>query len=236
MKLEHFINIINTMTVKGSEELNNLTAWILILGFAVSSSLDNLGVGISYGIRGIRIGFLSNLTIAIICFLLSMTGIISGQWLSKVLPGIFPILVGALLLFIVGIRIILLAVPRKKQKISQAPDEEKSGTGSIKAILQNPETADADKSGSIGLGEAVILGIALAANAVTNGVGAGLIGLSPLAISLTAAFGSYITVWLGVALGRKVAGVRIGNFTLGQFSTALSGVIILCIAYNSLFG
>ncbi|HAS00579.1 MAG TPA: sporulation membrane protein YtaF, partial [Brevibacillus sp.] len=30
--------------------------WLLILGFAVSSSLDNLGVGISYGIRNIRIG------------------------------------------------------------------------------------------------------------------------------------------------------------------------------------
>ncbi|GGH31276.1 sporulation membrane protein YtaF [Paenibacillus segetis] len=213
-----------------------MTAWLLILGFAVSSSLDNLGVGISYGIRGIRIGFLSNVTIAVICFLLSMTGIMSGQWLSKVLPGIFPVLVGAFLLFIVGIRIILLAAPRKKHQPPQANVEEGSGAGSIKGILQNPETADADQSGAIGLGEAAILGVALAANAVTNGVGAGLIGLSPLAISLTAAIGSYITVWLGVGLGRKVASVRIGSFTLGQFSTVLSGIIIVGIACNSLLG
>ncbi|NIK75280.1 putative sporulation protein YtaF [Paenibacillus castaneae] len=228
-----------------------MAAWILILGFAVSSSLDNLGVGISYGIRGIRISFLSNLTIAVICFLLSMTGIMSGQWLSKVLPGIFPVLVGALLLFIVGIRIILLAAPRKSKKVSQPAVEQVSDSestkstkstesngqsGSIKAILQNPETADVDKSGSIGIGEAVILGVALAANAVTNGVGAGLIGLSPLAISITAAAGSFITVWFGVVLGRKVASIRIGKFTLGQFSTALSGVIIILIACNSLFG
>ncbi|MFK4302934.1 MULTISPECIES: sporulation membrane protein YtaF [unclassified Paenibacillus] len=215
-----------------------MVAWLLIFGFAISSSLDNLGVGISYGIRGIRINYLSNLIIAVICFILSMTGIISGQWLAKVLPGIFPVLIGALLLFIVGARIILLAVPRKKQESSQDSEEagEAVSGGSLKGILQNPETVDKDKSGSIGYLEAAVLGVALAANAVTNGIGAGLIGLSPLAISLTAAIGSYITVWLGLILGQKLSAIRIGSFTLGQFSTVLSGVIIILIACNSFFG
>lgn len=61
-------------------------------------------------------------------------------------------------------------------------------------------------------------------------------GLSPLAISLTAAIGSYITVWLGVMLGQKVSAIRIGSFTLGQFSTVLSGVIIILIACKSFSG
>lgn len=209
-------------------------AWLLILGFAVSSSLDNLGVGISYGIRGIRIGILSNLLMAIICFLLSEIGIVGGQWLSKVLPGTFPMLVGAFLLIIIGLRIILLAFPRKKQGTIDV-QEGSADTKTLKGILQNPETVDADKSGEIGLGEAALLGIALSANAVTNGLGAGLIGLSPLAISLAAAIGSFITVWFGVAVGRKVAGIHIGSFTLGQFGTLLSGVILLVIAFNSFF-
>ncbi|MCR8631784.1 sporulation membrane protein YtaF [Paenibacillus radicis (ex Xue et al. 2023)] len=209
-------------------------AWFLILGFAVSSSLDNLGVGISYGIREIRIRFLSNLVMAIICFLFSEIGILGGQWLSNVLPGIFPVLVGAFLLFIIGIRIILLAVPRKK-KIPLTNDLGRSESKSLKGILQNPETADSDKSGEIGIGEALILGVALSANAVTNGLGAGLLGLSPLAISLTAAIGSFITVWFGVAVGRKVAGIHIGSFNLGQFGTMLSGIILLLIACNSFF-
>ncbi|SCW54863.1 putative sporulation protein YtaF [Paenibacillus tianmuensis] len=162
--------------------------WLLIVGFAVSSSLDNLGVGISYGIRKIRVGVLSNLLIAIICFLFSETGILFGQWLSNILPGMFPVLVSAFILMVIG------------------------------------------------LGESVVLGIALSANAVTNGLSAGLLGLSPLAISLTAAQGSFISVWFGVIIGRKVAGVRIGAFTLGQFGTLISGVILLVIAGNSLFG
>ena len=43
-------------------------AWLLILGLAVSSSIDNLGVGMSYGIRKIKISHASNMMIAFICF------------------------------------------------------------------------------------------------------------------------------------------------------------------------
>ncbi|MGV4967043.1 sporulation membrane protein YtaF, partial [Priestia aryabhattai] len=41
--------------------------WLFILGFALSSSIDNFGVGISYGVRKVRIRWLSNLLIAAIC-------------------------------------------------------------------------------------------------------------------------------------------------------------------------
>lgn len=205
---------------------------LLILGFALSSSLDNLGVGITYGIRGIRIGKRSNLIIAAICFLFSIAGIYFGQWISKVLPGILPVVLGAVILFIIGIRIILLAWPRNKASMEQENEPIAKSKG-IKGILKNPESVDFDRSNEIGLGEAFILGIALSANALTNGLSAGLLGLSPLAISLTAAVGSFVTVWFGVHLGRKVSGLRIGSFTLGQFSTLLSGVILLLIAANN---
>ncbi|MCS7458577.1 sporulation membrane protein YtaF [Paenibacillus doosanensis] len=209
--------------------------WMMILGFAISSSLDNLGVGISYGIRSIRIGLLSNLLMAGICFLCSMTGIWGGQWLAKVLPGMFPAIAGAFVLVIVGIRIIVLAFPRKRSDSAEQEETASSGGHSLAGILRNPESVDTDKSGEIGLGEAAVLGIALSANAVTNGLSAGLIGLSPIAISLAAAVGSFATVWLGTVLGRKAAGIHIGSFTLGQFGTLLSGVILLIIACNSLF-
>jgi putative sporulation protein YtaF len=207
-------------------------AWLLILGFALSSSLDNFGVGISYGIRKIRIKIFSNLLIAIICFLFSITGIVFGRWLSTILPGMFPIIVAFVLLTLIGLRIILLAVPRKNQMAKEVDKKPKS----IKGILKNPESVDMDQSGYIGWGESIILGIALSANALTNGLGAGLLGLSPLAISLTAALGSFITVWAGVRVGQKVANVRIGKFTLGQFGTMLSGIIILVLASIQLFG
>ena len=208
--------------------------WMIILAFAVSSSIDNLGVGISYGIRKIQIRIGPNILMAVICFLMSMAGISFGLWLSKILPGMLPVIFGAFLLFVIGIRIILLSVPRKKE-VSKKESGETKKKASITGILRNPEVADVDKSGEIGWGEAILLGVALSANALTNGLGAGLLGLSPLAISITAAIGSFISVWAGVNAGVKLADVRIGSFTLGQFGTIISGIIILVIAFTAFF-
>ncbi|QQP14923.1 sporulation membrane protein YtaF [Lysinibacillus agricola] len=206
----------------------------MIVAFTFSSSIDNLGVGLSYGIRKINVRFDKNILISIICFLMSMGGISFGVWLSKILPGMLPVIIGALLLFIIGIRIILLAKPRKQEtSIEDCNNEMQSNN--VQDILKNPEEAQFKKYGEIGWGEAVLLGIALSANALTNGVGAGLLGLSPLVISITAAIGSFITVWLGVKLGSKVADIRIGSFTLGQFGTIISGVILLIVAFAAFF-
>lgn len=207
--------------------------WLIILGFAISSSIDNFGVGISYGIRNIRISLFCNTIIAVIAFLFSISGIVFGKWLNSILPGSLPIFVGAFLLFIIGLRIILLAVPRKSS--SQNTQQVSSKTTSIKGILENPEIVDLDKSGEISLLEAILLGIALSANALTNGLGAGLLGFSPFAISFTTAIGSFVSVWAGVQFGTKVANIRIGSFTIGQFGTIISGVILLIIAYKALF-
>ncbi|CAM3930667.1 sporulation membrane protein YtaF [Cohnella lubricantis] len=209
-------------------------AWLMVLGFAVSSSIDNLGVGISYGIRGIRIGLLSNLVMAVVCFICSEAGIRFGGWLSAVLPGVMPVAIGAFMLTIIGFRIILMAIPRTPPSGQAEGAKRRKAGNRLERMLQNPETADFDRSGEIGIGEAVVLGIALSANAITNGLGAGLLGLSPLAISLAAAAGSFITVWAGVAIGRRAANVRIGRFTLGQFGTLLSGVIIVLLACRTL--
>lgn len=209
--------------------------WLIIVAFAFSSSIDNLGVGISYGIRKIHIRLGPNILISVICFLMSLAGIVFGLWLSKILPGMLPVIFGAVLLFIIGLRIILLATPRKKGTSTLVNQEKGKKSNSIKGILSNPEVADVDHSGEIGWGEAVFLGIALSANALTNGLGAGLLGFSPVAISLTAAIGSFISVWAGVKLGSRLADVRIGSFTVGQFGTILSGIIILVIAFATFF-
>lgn len=202
--------------------------WLTILAFAIASSIDNLGVGMSYGVQKVQIQMQQNLLIAVICFLFSMGGIYFGIWVFTIIPGMLPVILGAVLLFIIGIRIILLTKPKEKRHV------ETQDTG-LKGILKNPEVVGEYAEKRIGWVEAVVLGVALSANALTNGVGAGLIGLSPLAISLTAAIGSFFTVWMGVKIGSKVADVRIGSFTLGQFGALISGGILLVIAIVAIF-
>ncbi|MGZ4135906.1 MAG: sporulation membrane protein YtaF [Tumebacillaceae bacterium] len=217
--------------------------WVTVLTLALSSSIDNFGVGISYGIRGIRLSFLSNFIISVIAFVFSEVGIVSGQYLSHVLPGMLSNLIGALFLIVIGLRIVLLTIPKKKKKAppEEAPEALTVVTASsdknanYKDYLSQPEQADLDHSGDIGFFEAIVLGIAVSINSLTNGIGAGLIGLSPFAISLSAAIFSFLALWWGCLVGKKVAGIRIGSWTLGQFSTVLSGVILLLVGFHAIY-
>ncbi|MED4026395.1 manganese efflux pump [Priestia megaterium] len=203
----------STLSTKGEYKME----WLFILGFALSSNIDNFGVGISYGVRKVRIKWLSNLLIAAICFLFSMVGITFGRWISTILPGVFHVIVAVVLLTLIGIRIILLVGSQRNDGIDQL-----DSMGQVKVR-------------SIGWIESSVLGVALSANALTNGLGAGLLWLSPLAISLTSAFGSFITVWLGVMVGQKAANVQIGKFTLSQCGTLISGITILIVAFTQIF-
>ncbi|TVY03300.1 sporulation membrane protein YtaF [Cohnella terricola] len=204
-----------------------MTSWLIIAALTFSSSIDNLGVGLSYGIRNIRISLLSNLLISVICFLFSGCGIYFGMWISQALPGILPVVLGAFILVIIGIRIILLAVPRKPQA-SGHESTRKSGRWS--KLINGSGEPNPDGSTSIGWLESVVLGVALSANALTNGIGAGLLGFSPLVISILAAVGSFVTVWAGVMFGVRLNHVHIGKFNIGQFGTLISGVLLLIVA------
>lgn len=208
----------------------DITQWLLVLGFAISSSIDNFGVGMSYGVTKIRIGFKANLLIAIIAFLFSITGIYFGGYISKIMPGTLSTLVAALFVLIIGVRIILITLTAKR-KASRPKSPENKRIGSY---LDQPERADSDKSGEISITEASVLGVAVSMNALTNGLGAGLMKLSPLYVSTAAAVFSFLAIWLGVKLGERVAHIHIGKFNLGQFSTIISGAILLLIAAHML--
>lgn len=138
--------------------------WLTILAFAIASSIDNLGVGMSYGLQKVEIQMRQNFLMAVICFLLSMGGIYAGIWVFTIIPGMLPIILGAILLFIIGIRIILLSKPQEES----VPE-----TG-LKGLFKNPEEAKGYAGHEIGWLKSIVLGIALSANALTNGIGAGL--------------------------------------------------------------
>lgn len=208
----------------------DITQWLLVLGFAISSSIDNFGVGVSYGVTKIKIGFKANLLIAMIAFLFSITGIYFGGYISKIMPGTLSTLVAALFVLIIGVRIILITLTAKR-KTSPSNSFENKG---ITSYLKQPERADSDKSGEISITEASVLGVAVSMNALTNGLGAGLMKLSPIYVSTAAAVFSFIAIWAGVKLGDRVANIRISRFNLGQFSTMISGAVLLIIAAHML--
>lgn len=76
---------------------------IASLLFGVSASLDALLVGISYGIRGIRIRLWQNLFISLVTLLGTCLSVGLGQRLAPLLPGFVGRYAGSLVLIALGI-------------------------------------------------------------------------------------------------------------------------------------
>lgn len=213
----------------------DITPWLLVLGFAISSSIDNFGVGMSYGVSKIKIGTGANLMIALIAFVFSIAGILFGKYIIKIIPGTLSTVVAALFVLIIGVRIILITLMAKRNPKTQKAPNVQTKRNSINRYLDDPSHADKDQSGEISMVEALVLGVAVSMNALTNGLGAGLMNLSPFAVSFSAALFSFIAIWSGGRLGERVANVKMFGWNLGQFSTLISGGILLLIAVHMVF-
>ena len=179
-------------------------ASIVLLAFAVS--LDGFGVGITYGIRQIKIPVSSIFIIALcsglIILLSMMVGVAMSGWLSPRGAS----MIGAGILIGIGSWALYrfltngependtLTPPRVVDSDTTAGDNAPERVavltlelrifGIMIQILRTPSVADVDRSGTISAGEAFLLGAALSLDALDAGIGAALVGFHHL---LTAA-------------------------------------------------
>ncbi len=214
-------------------DLHILTIFLL----ALSSNLDNIGVGTSYGARGINIPFSSNLLIAVITSAGTFVSMAIGNGISTVINPDFANAVGALLIGGTGVWVFIQELSHRdedKGVASELLQETNFSNQSVfrKAltILDHPFLADTDFSGHISVKEGFLLAFALTLNNLTNGIGAGLLGLN---ITLTTAFVmalSIVTIWFGIQFG-QYSGVH----WFGRFSGRISGLILVFLGIYEYF-
>ncbi|MBN9222432.1 MAG: hypothetical protein J0I79_31220, partial [Mesorhizobium sp.] len=89
-----------------------------------------------------------------------------------------------------------------------------------------------DKVGPL---EAAVLGVALSANALANSVSAGLLNMSPAVVASAISIGSFLTIVVGVALGRHAARIRLGRMDIGRLGTLASGAILVVLAIRQVW-
>ena len=198
---------------------------------ALSCNLDNVGVGISYGARGIRLPFLTNLYIA----LLTAAGtclamVLGGNAFLLISPESGAILGGAILVVMGAWVIVQETFLRGRQSQEPPPADpgkeptRKSLWQRLLATLDNPSLADQDYSGHIDLKEGTILGLALLLNNLPNGVAAAMIKLPVFLTTLAVGVLSVLTLWLGLGIGR-----HIGAHRNGKWIWVASGLILMGI-------
>jgi putative sporulation protein YtaF len=210
---------------------------LTILLLAISCNLDNVGVGIAYGVRGIGIPLASNLLIALVTAGGTGLCIVFGQQAFRFLPSQAAVLLGAALLIGMGVWALRQEIgerPRQDRESPPGGDTHDMGQepllGRILLILKNPFLADRDSSGHIDLKESLLLSLALMLNNLPNGVGAGLLGLSTLVTTLMVGFFSILTFWLGIGLGRSL-----GIHWLGRHAGTIAGLLLIVIGLAEIF-
>jgi len=184
-----------------------------IVLFAFSSNIDNFLLGMSYGIKKIRIPFLSNLIIGLITFAGTLVSMLAGKSLLHVLPATAAKLIGSLIVTGIGVYYLLKFLWGKlHKKAAQGQDGEPYGK------------YDKDGSGRIEWGESFALGFALSVNNMGLGVSASLAGLSVIAAALSSLLCSLVFIAVSNAFGKSC----IARF-LGGFAEPLASVLIILL-------
>ncbi|WP_059171372.1 sporulation membrane protein YtaF [Bacillus sp. FJAT-27445] len=177
---------------------------IFLLAFAVS--MDSFSVGFTYGLRSMALPLKSALIIASCSAFSMLASMSAGLLVGKWLPAWLMETAGGLILILLGAWV-LFQFFRPAKDAQQANTEriivnyEIRSIGLVIKILKKPLSADFDLSGTITGIEAILLGLALSLDSFGAGIGASMLGLSPLYLSLAAAVMSSGFVYAGIKCG-----------------------------------
>ena len=91
-----------------------------VILLSISSSIDSFGIGITYGLRRLKINILSKLILFTISVIITYISLLIGKNLCYLLPPVLIKLLGAFILIIIGTTIIFQIINSKKEKINQS--------------------------------------------------------------------------------------------------------------------
>lgn len=203
------------------------TISLLLLALAVS--LDSFSVGFTYGLRKMKIPFKSIAIIAGCSAITLIIAMVFGHILERVFTATVAESIGGVILILLGAWILFQFFRPEKEK-EVLPHEktiinfEIKSLGIVINILKKPMSADFDHSGTITGIEALMLGLALSLDAFGAGVGAAMLGFSPIYLAGSVASMSLIFVYLGLTIGTLFS----HNSWVQRFSF-LPGILLILI-------
>ena len=146
-------------------------AAVLIL--AVSLSMDALGIGISYGLRGIRVSWKARVVICAMSMMVTGAAVGLGSVLLEVIPLPAAKLLGCGMLLFLGLVIIVQGFRKRKE--------------------ENSFSCDFDRSKAIETAEALYLGAALSVDSFGAGVSSAVSGMNSILVPILAGLMQMLT-------------------------------------------
>ncbi|WP_062355195.1 sporulation membrane protein YtaF [Bacillus kwashiorkori] len=184
---------------------------LLLLALAVS--IDSFSVGFTYGLRKMIIPFHAIVIIACFSSLSLFFASVLGKYIGKILSENVSNTIGGIILILLGVWALFQFFREHKEEVVTNESKvlfklEMKSIGVVIHILKKPMSADLDRSGSIKGLEAVLLGIALSLDALGAGLGASMLGFSPILLAITVGIMSAGFAFIGIKIGASVANVK----------------------------
>lgn len=198
---------------------------LLLLAFALS--LDSFSVGFTYGLRKMLMPIKSVFIIACCTAVSLLLAVSIGQGLSRIFSPHITSSLGGIILISLGIGVLYQFFKPEKELLNNEKtiiNLEIRSLGLVVNILKKPMSADFDQSGTITGVEALILGFALSLDSFGAGIGAALLGYSPIYLALAVSIMSPLFVLLGIKTGTFFY-----RYNWVQKFTLLPGILLILI-------
>lgn len=207
---------------------------------AISSSIDSLGIGITYGIKNTKISHVGRCILFCISFLIALTSLYFGNIIKNIFSEYFSKILGSIILILMGIFICFQSLKKdyKKDIYYIKNNSEKIYSFFIKflgitiKIIKNPINSDLDHSKIIDSKEAIFLGLALSLDSFCIGIGGSIIGINYSLFPFFIAIFQLIFLSLGNFFGRKI--YKSSNLPDNIWSI-VSGIILIIIGIIKFF-
>lgn len=204
---------------------------IVLLVLAVS--LDSFVASIHYGVKKIKIPFISILIINMICSFLLGISILLGKEAQKFLPVGATSIISFIILVFLGMYYLfegLIKFYLESKNSQEGKLEIKfAGIRFIVNVYIDETKADKDRSKVLDAKEAIFLAIALSLDSLTIGFGSGLSNMNYLSIMIFSFIAGFLSIFSGLKIGEKLStGIR---FNLSW----ISGILLIILAVLRLF-
>ncbi len=215
--------------------------WILSgILLAISLSMDALGIGVSYGLRGKKVPLLPKVIISLISLAFTAAAIGIGNIIVLFLPDQLAKLIGSGMLGVLGVAIIIQALSKKEGEVEpelevQRPQKKTwkialKPLGFTIKIIRNEiygNGSKADSAAIMGIRESLYMGVALSIDSFGAGISSAVSGINNFFVPVMVGLCQFIFLSLGIFCGQKLTAIKKAD---PQIFMLLSGAILVVLA------
>ena len=197
-----------------------MAVFLSALLYSLSSNLDNLVIGIAYGVKKIKIGITPNLIIATVTSIGTLISMSVGKFISGFLPTSLTNMLGAVIIMLLGLYFLIQSI----LKLIPKSYSNSLALKNVDEIMDYAEKSDSDNSGTLNIKEAFVVSLGLMLNNLGTGLAASITGVNVSITVICTFILSIALLMLGKSIGHNVLGS-----ICGKYAPLISGVLLIII-------